>query len=393
MSLLYYHYVLNNQKNWSYYSFKLRLSDQNTIMKEITTIINAFNASKPKKLKFALATVVKIQGSSYRRMGARMLVCEDGNWVGGISGGCLEGDALRRALKAIHMQHPSIVTYDTSVDDDHQVGVGLGCKGVIDVLFQPIESQDPYHPIALLASLQDIREPQVVLTMIQGDWSSAIKFGTTLLLSDIQDTDLSTTIEAPVENALARGKSSVAVVKNNEGHEVQLFIEVIKPALRLFILGGNYDIYPLIRIGRELGWHIYVQAKIKQLHQDAFDLSQCIYDLHDDITDIDGFSTVILMSHDLKTDKNNLKKYMHSSTPYIGMLGPRDRSERILNELENEEYVIPEDLSDRLYFPVGLDIGAINPEEIAIAICAEIIAHFSGRDGRSLKYRQGKIYP
>ena len=116
-------------------------------MKEIKAIIKAYNELDKATQQAALATVVRVEGSSYRRTGARMLVMDNGTWIGGISGGCLEGDALKRARLAINSSRPTLITYDTSEDDPHQIGVGLGCNGIIDVLFCPLDFDDPQNQI------------------------------------------------------------------------------------------------------------------------------------------------------------------------------------------------------------------------------------------------------
>src|ERR1700739_88076 len=116
-------------------------------MKEIKAIIGAYDKIDRDNSRAALATVVRVEGSSYRRTGARMLVTDDGVWVGGISGGCLEGDALKRARLAIAKSQSSLVTYDTTQDDAYQIGVGLGCNGVIDVLFTPLDFADKNNPV------------------------------------------------------------------------------------------------------------------------------------------------------------------------------------------------------------------------------------------------------
>src|SRR5580765_1415322 len=119
-------------------------------MKEIQSILSAYSQIDFSKTAAALATVVRVEGSSYRRTGARMLVLDNGTYLGGISGGCLEGDALRRAQKAIASEKASVVTYDTTKDDDHQVGVGLGCNGIIDVLFTPLNPNEQ-NAVTILA--------------------------------------------------------------------------------------------------------------------------------------------------------------------------------------------------------------------------------------------------
>ena len=148
-------------------------------MKEIKAIISAYDKIDQTKQRAALATVVRVEGSSYRRTGARMLVTDDGVWVGGISGGCLEGDALKRARLAIAKSESSLITYDTTEDDAYQIGVGLGCNGVIDVLFTPLQFQNRNNPVEVLKScIAANRQTHVLITItgVNGEWEK-IKAG------------------------------------------------------------------------------------------------------------------------------------------------------------------------------------------------------------------------
>ncbi|MDP5141110.1 MAG: XdhC family protein, partial [Spirosomaceae bacterium] len=134
-------------------------------MKEIRTIIAAYDAADSSETQVALATVVRVEGSSYRRTGARMLVQDNGIWTGGISGGCLEGDALKQARMAIFKATPTLITYDTTQDDEHQIGVGLGCNGIIDVLFTPIDFSDLNNPVEILKRCANSpRKTHILLT-------------------------------------------------------------------------------------------------------------------------------------------------------------------------------------------------------------------------------------
>ena len=134
-------------------------------MKEIRHIVEAYGQIDFSKNRAALATVARVEGSSYRRTGARMLVLDNGTYLGGISGGCLEGDALRRAQKAIATDQPSVVTYDTTRDDHNQIGVGLGCNGIIDVLFTPLDPTDQTNIIGLLRDRAHSRQPRLLATV------------------------------------------------------------------------------------------------------------------------------------------------------------------------------------------------------------------------------------
>ena len=133
--------------------------------KEINEIITAYKRAQQKGNKTALATVVYVEGSSYRRPGARMLVEENGRMTGAISGGCLEGDALRKALLAIRQQQNKLVTYNTLDEDDVEFGVQLGCNGIVHILFEPVDPEDENNPIALLERSQLFRKETVLVTL------------------------------------------------------------------------------------------------------------------------------------------------------------------------------------------------------------------------------------
>ncbi len=177
-------------------------------MKEIKSILKAYQHVDHATTRAALATVVRVEGSSYRRTGARMLVMDNGTWVGGISGGCLEGDALKRARLAIAKTQASLVTYDTTNDDEHQIGVGLGCNGIIDVLLAPIEPGDPNSPLAILESVvSDRRQTNVLLTITKLDGElNGLRAGNIIRYENRQsllDLGAETLIEA-TEQALQR---------------------------------------------------------------------------------------------------------------------------------------------------------------------------------------------
>jgi len=325
-------------------------------MKEIRTIVSAWQSLDLTQTRAALATVVRVEGSSYRRAGARMLVLDDGTYLGGISGGCLEGDALRRAQKGIALQRPSVITYDTTQDDDYQIGVGLGCQGIIDVLFTPLQPDDPTCPLRILASLTAIRQPVALITITGSP--DPHQLGTTWL-HNADDT------LPEIQHALADRQSRTVAVG-----DTQYFIEIILPAIHIAAYGGSYDIHTLRRQTAELGWDFTVVNKSNP--QPPV---------------IDDYTAVLLMSHDYNTDKRNLETVLPSPATYIGILGPHKRAAKLFAEL-----AVKEDDVRRIYAPAGLDIGAATPEEIALSILAEVRSHFADRRGASLRLREGSIY-
>src|SRR5688572_20570825 len=148
------------------------------IMKEINDIIEAFDVARAAGRQAALATVVHVDGSSYRQAGARMLVTDDGQLTGAISGGCLEGDALRKALLVMSQQKPMLVTYDTSDEDDAKLGVGLGCNGIIHILIEPIDPADANNPVNLLKKIATQRQKTALVTIFNMEDRKAAQPGT-----------------------------------------------------------------------------------------------------------------------------------------------------------------------------------------------------------------------
>lgn len=370
-------------------------------MKEIQAIIDVYDKLYAKgEVRTALATVVYVEGSSYRRAGARLLVAENGLFSGGISGGCLEGDALRRAKQAIVQSKPSIVRYDTREDDAHQIGVGLGCNGVIDVLIAPLDHADPHNPVHVLRECQADRHPNVLITVttLQGE-VAGLETGQMVryrsdesLLEVFQGAGFAAQLLADVKEVLAQRKSTINTYPVAMG-SVACFLEFLPPTMHLILQGGNYDLYPLLRMARELGWQTTVVAPAKKLNKEAFDLANLVVPDKTGPVDVDEFTATLLMSHDYRTDLENLQKMLATPVSYIAMLGPRKRTEKILTELEEVNGVVltPADLQ-RIYSPAGIDIGALSPEEIALAILAEITAVFAGRDGGFLRERVGPIH-
>ncbi len=371
-------------------------------MKEIKAIIDTYDTIDKEKTKVALATVVRVEGSSYRRTGARMLVMDDGVWVGGISGGCLEGDALKRARFAITRSESTLITYDTTEDDEHQIGVGLGCNGIIDVLFTPIDYNNEKNPVEILKTCMKSRRKTHILITITGLKNISLdnlKPGDVLeyvgleSLSYIQDEAIIQQIYEAVENQILIGKSAPIKLSFEQGGLLTLFIEILPPEIHLVLMGSQYDVYPLTRLVKEMGWRVTIVANPLKVNSKISRIADEIVP-PDDLGHIffDNHTAIVLMSHDYKTDKYNLPKALKTNSPFIGMLGPRVRSEKIFTELMVEGITLSENDFERIHAPVGLDIGAVSPEEIALSIIAEIRASFSNRDGHFLRLRQSTIH-
>lgn len=368
-------------------------------MKEQKAIVEAFRKTDLTVRKVALATVVKVKGSSYRSPGARMLITDDGRWVGSISGGCLEGDALRKARKVITDQVPQTVTYDTSEDSNQNLGIGLGCNGIIDVLLEPVNLANPQDPIRLFERLIAAKEPVALATV----FSNTAYQGEKLLINSagevlvpFQNAELNDLVIKDLKRVFET-KRSEARNYEFERQQIEIFVEMIQPSISLMIFGGGFDARPVSNLAKSLGWEVTVTdecvAHIAPVFFPSADkLSLCHREFIDRDFNITPFTACVLMSHNYEYDRDVLKKLLMSPSPYIGILGPRKRFEKMAHEYSKEGIQFSSDDLHRIHSPIGLDIGAEAPDEIALSIISEIQGKFSSRSGGFLKYRNSPIH-
>ena len=370
-------------------------------MKEFKSIVTEYKKVDFGQRKAALATVVKVRGSSYRSPGARMLIMDDGKWVGSISGGCLEGDALRKARQVMADKIPLTVTYDTREESNQNLGIGLGCNGVIDVLIEPVDPHDDKNSARFFESLLALNTPVALATVFFS--ASPDIVGKKLLLTaneikldTLSDRDLQQLIK-PDLLQLFESKKSEAKKYNVDGKETEVFIELIQPSVSLIIFGGGFDARPVSQLAKSLGWDVTVTdecvAHIAPLFFPTADkLSLCQRSFIDRDFDITPYKACVLMSHNYEYDRDVLRKLIKTETPFIGILGPKKRFDKMLIEFEQEGIKLSQEDFYRIHSPIGLDIGAEAPDEIAVAIVAEIQSIFSNRSGGFLKYRNGPIH-
>lgn len=368
-------------------------------MKEIKQIVEAYQKIDFSQNRAALATVVRVEGSSYRRTGARMLVMESGEWIGGISGGCLEGDALKKARLAMSQNKATLITYDTSDDDPYQIGVGLGCNGIIDVLITPLDPQNELNAVSQIRHCLDQRSPNVILTVTAlNKVNETIHLGQVFRFDSPEYFDKTFPLEAikeqvtkEIQAALADTKSVSQAYTLADGLTISLFIEVIPPAIQLYVFGSNYDVYPMVRMAKELGWKVIVICNPNKMHPSLFTTADAVMP-KDYVPTVDKYTAAISMCHDYETDYRNLQTLLKTNISYIGLLGPKKRTVKMYDRMQEEGNPITPENENRIYSPVGLDIGANTPEEIALSVCAEIRTNFSGRDAIKLKFRNKPIY-
>lgn len=368
-------------------------------MKDFKAIIDAYKQVDFSQRKAALATVVKVRGSSYRSPGARMLITDDGRWVGSISGGCLEGDALRKARTVMADKNPMTVTYDTREESNQNLGIGLGCNGVIDVLIEPLDEHNQKNAINQFSSLVNTKEPVVLATIFSGLNSVGEKFllsNSGDVTSSFSNIELNKLVQSDLLK-LIESKRSEAKTYVIGDEQFEVFIELIQPTLSLIIFGGGFDARPVSELAKSLGWNVSVTdecvAHIAPIFFPTADkLSLCQREFVDRDFEITPFTACVLMSHNYEYDRDVLRKLLGAHTPYIGILGPRKRFDKMQQEFSVAGITLSEFDLQRIHSPIGLDIGAEAPDEIALSIISEIQSKFSNRSGGFLKYHSGPIH-
>jgi len=340
-------------------------------------LLKSFDEWRKQKQDLVLASVFETAGSTYSKTGARMLINSNGDFQGMLSGGCLEGDLAERAREVLTSGTAQMVTYDLGLNDEELWGLGIGCDGLMKIFLQPLLAEKNYAPFVAIARAYDGDHPEVAATVLASD-QVGVEPGATLVTANdnvelfgLTD-DAAKDLLGEAQAALADNISSTRKIQAGDAKATVLFA-LIKPRPRLLVLGAGPDAEPVTRLAAELGWRITVidhrPAYIeKGSFGDADEVICCPADEMADVVDLAKFNTTIVMSHHLATDRSYLAQLSRSDIPYIGLLGPKDRRRRLLEDLGADA----RDLEGRLHGPAGLDIGAVGPAAIALSILAEM---------------------
>jgi len=361
-------------------------------MQEIEQIVHAFKIAKKQGKKAALATVVHVTGSSYRRPGARMLVTEDGVMTGAISGGCLEGDALRKAVLAISQEKNKLVIYDTTDEDDAKLGIQLGCNGIVSILFEPIIDTSNNHPINALENAIAKRKPTIIITSFSQDQQ--------MHLGTFSESTIPSIIKKKLANELLEVMESGVSLYKDLLIEDQLhhcFLEYCPPAISLFVVGAGNDAIPLIKFANILGWETHLMdgrhthANLKRFPSVTNILVGKPLELIPTMT-IDARTAFILMTHNYNYDLKMLECLQGKGFGYIGLLGPMAKRERMFEELNQKAVVFTNAEKEKIFGPTGLDLGAERAEEIALSICSEVMSVMNKKSAIKLREKTGPIH-
>lgn len=314
-----------------------------------------------------LATVVDLDGSSYRKPGVRMLLSSDGNMVGAVSGGCVEKEVQYRAQSVFKTNTPKIMTYDGRYR--------LGCEGILYILLEPFTITDA----CLTAFKQQLttRTPFSITSYYQKEDDVTGNFGSVMHINNTSFI-FSDNFQPKIDSALPT------------------FKQILQPLFRLLIIGGEHDAVKLCAQAKHLGWEVDVITSVKDPKSliDFPGANSVIAQTPEliSLTDVNEHTAIVIMNHNFAYDLRYLNRLQESNPRYIGILGAAKRRERLFNELFDLNPEITDAFLDKIHTPAGLNIGAETPEEIALSILAEILSVIRNKEVFSLKKVTGRIH-
>jgi xanthine dehydrogenase accessory factor len=358
-------------------------------MNELERIVREAARLEAEGSAFLLATVVRVAGSSYRRPGARMLVAGD-RWIAGcVSGGCLEGDVM---LRGAHRSREGavVVTYDSTTADGEAWGVGLGCNGIVDVLLEHVEPGARHQALAFAEACFAAETAGALVTVI---WSAhaAVPVGARLAIGPGSER-LRPIADPVIQQALANAARGAAGVVELAELGITALVERIAPSPQLFVLGSGHDAAPIVAIAQSIGMRVTVADRsIREgsrfLAADRVIAVAGAWDRLGALIDAAADPYIVIMHHQHDADRDALAVALASRARYIGVLGPARRTHELLGDLGRRPGADP-----RVHAPIGLDIGAETPEQIAVAIAAELQAVQRRRPGQMLRDRARALH-
>lgn len=358
-------------------------------MNELERIVREASRLEAQGSAFLLATVVRVAGSSYRRPGARMLVAGD-RWVSGcVSGGCLEGDVM---LRGAHRCRAGavVVTYDSTAEEGEAWGVGLGCNGIVDVLLEHVEPGAPHEALAFAQACFEAETAGALVTVIRSAHAAA-PVGARLAVGP--RSELVRSIADPViQRALERAARGAAGVVELADHGITALVERIAPSPQLFVLGSGHDAAPIVTLAQSIGMRVTVADRAiregsRFLTADRVISTAGAWDRLGALIDAAAEPYVVIMHHHRDADRGALAVALASRARYIGVLGPARRTHGLLADLGRRPGEDP-----RVHAPIGLDVGAETPEQIALAVAGELQAVQRRRSGGMLRDRARALH-
>lgn len=332
---------------------------------EFKNIITEYINAKNTNLKCVLATVVDLDGSSYRRPGVRMLIREDNVMIGAVSGGCVEKEVLFQAQSVFEKQTSKLMTYDGRYR--------LGCEGILYILLEPFAPSETL--VIEFNKVIENRQSFVLETAYQKEYGDLPGYGTFIKLDAKSFSFNGSTVEQMA---------------------AKCFKQTMPPCQRLLLIGGEHDAVILAYFGLSMGWEVHVAVTPKEdKNINDFPGIDALLNYEPEnfpVTAIDTNTAILLMTHSYVKDLKYLTVLKNSKPAYLGILGPTRRREKLLSALLEHDMDIDMDFIENIHGPAGLHIGAETPQEIAISILAEILTVIRKTEPMMLKDKLKEIH-
>lgn len=358
----------------------------------LDTIRDALAAGEPA----VLATIVDVEGSAYRQPGSKMVIRAGGDGVGSLTAGCLEDEVRALAGEVLDAGEPRIEVFDLTGDDDVW-GLGVGCNGVIKMLLEPLDSsfQPPVDAVAagencIVATVLESDHPAVGL----GDRLSG-RHGT-FTETENWPASLLKRLAEPAKTLSTAGKADTIEVSLDSG-SIQVFLDGIAAPPELLVFGTGHDVRPVVELAALADFHVTVVGfRGATATEERFPSADRVIATSPaavrDEVDIDERTYTVVMTHNFIDDRLTLAELTQSATPYIGLMGPTDRFSEMLSAFEEEGRTFDQETLDRIYTPIGIDLGGGAPYQIATSIISELLAVHNDRTPQHLSEKDGSIH-
>ncbi len=356
---------------------------------QFNQLLKTYQLLQATEQDIVLATIIETMGSTYQKAGARMLITRDGEFTGLLGGGCFEADLSEQAESVFEDKQSKTIFYDMRSPEDEIWGLGLGCNGAVRVLLQYLSKENDFSPLNGIAATIEQIQTGVLTTICESNHKDYPVNQSIFFQATKQDEQFVITDEHEIHavasrRVLLQNKPELVEHHINDKH-ITVFYDLIEPSLRLLVLGAGPDAVPVTQFAKSLGWHVsVVDHRAAYIKPERFpDVDQLLNIVPIELNErlvLDQFDALVVMTHSIDYDERYLKIIADSHIPYIGLLGPAKRRNRLLDTIGQQA----EKIKGRVYGPTGLDIGANTPQEIALSIMAEIQAVLTNRDGSQL---------
>lgn len=332
---------------------------------EFKKIVESHLLAKKQGLKAVLATVAALDGSSYRKPGVRMLILENGDMIGAVSGGCVEKDILRQSDTVFKTGIAKMMTYDGRYR--------LGCEGVLYILIEPFNPDSVFFDS--FETVLKHRTPFQIKSFYKKEVGEFDDIGSVFQYSDTNH--------------------KFSIDTKNFSNDL-CFEEKLKPCFKLMIFGAEHDAVELCKLASYTGWEVTViSGPLESKTISDFPGANTFFSVSPDALElgsIDNQTAIVLMSHNFSNDLKYLLELKDTEPAYLGMLGPSERREKLLSEFIEYCPDVDDQFIENVYGPAGLNIGAETPQEIAISIVSEILTIVRNQEPMSLKEKLGRIH-